>query len=96
MPRTICRCCQRRKSVNAIGLCDDCAICLHCEKQPAVTDLGLCQRCHDRECIRNLYERRDHWTPAWEMHLRRLTRHIQRELKKRRRLRTLEIDSSAG
>src|SRR5687768_6139868 len=96
MPRPKCRCCLRRKSLSAIGLCDDCATCLHCEKQPAVTELGLCRRCHDTEQIRNLYERRPHWTPAWEMHLRRKTREVQRELRKRRRLHTLEIDAPEG
>ena len=91
-----CRCCRRRRDVNARGLCDACAVCLHCERRPAVTDLGLCPRCDGEPSVRELYRRGHHWTPAWEMHLRRKTRQIQRELRRQRRRHPLEIDAPEG
>jgi hypothetical protein len=56
-------------------------ICLHCERAPAASRLGLCRACHAVRGIRLLYlRRRRDWTPAWEMHLRRLTRRARLEL----------------
>jgi hypothetical protein len=84
MPRgRPCRCCCRRRWLNEHGLCPDCAICLHCEKNPAVSSRGLCQLCHEEPSIRVLYRRSNHWTPEWELHLRRKTAEIQAELRRR-------------
>ena len=84
MPR--CRCCRRKKGLNAHRLCQDCAVCLHCERREAVSELGLCQQCHETPKVCALYQRGPHWTPQWEMHLRRKTAEVQRQLRRRRRL----------
>ena len=79
-----CRCCLRRKQLNAHRLCGDCAVCLHCEKHDAVTELGLCESCHETPHICDLYRRSQHWTPEWEMHLRRKTAEVQEKLRRLR------------
>ena len=84
--RRTCLCCRRRRWLNKHHLCPECAVCLHCEKCPSVNALGLCESCHAHEAIRTLYERREHWTPEWELHLRRKTAEVQRELKRQARL----------
>lgn len=48
--------------------------CVHCEREAERNDVGLCPACRAVETIRVLYVRRRGWTPAWERHLRRLTR----------------------
>jgi hypothetical protein len=55
-------------------------VCIHCEQRLAVSDLGLCSVCHAAKNIRVLYLRRRGWTPAWEMHLRRLTARAKQRL----------------
>lgn len=81
-----CRCCCRSGALNEHELCPDCATCLHCEQRPAVTELGLCACCDAEACVKDLYRRGHHWTPAWELHLRRVTARVQRQLRRRRRL----------
>jgi len=66
-------------------LCGDCAVCLHCESREAVTRLGLCEECHADSLVRKLYRRSHHWSPEWELHLRRKTAEVQRELGRQRR-----------
>ena len=83
----LCKCCRRLQHLNERQLCDDCSVCLHCEKAPAVCKLGLCERCGSRENIRELYRRSSHWSPEWEMHLRRKTAKVQRVLRRLRKKR---------
>jgi hypothetical protein len=54
--------------------------CVHCEAGPAVNRLGLCVACNSLPRVRALYVRRRGWTPAWEAHLRELTRRAQARL----------------
>jgi hypothetical protein len=86
MSHHLCRCCCRLRQVNQHGLCSECAICLHCEGRPAVTELGLCEQCDGDPHIQDLYRRGPHWTPEWEMHLRKKTAEVQRHLQRRRRV----------
>lgn len=77
-----CICCERRKRrLNEFNLCPDCSVCLHCEQRPAETELALCRRCHDKPHIGELYRRSHHWTPDWELHLRRKTAEMQAQLR---------------
>jgi hypothetical protein len=55
-------------------------LCIHCEQRPSVTELGLCAVCDAAENIRVLYTRRRHWTPQWELHLRRLAARARQRL----------------
>ena len=50
------------------------SVCLHCEQPGEVDHLELCATCAAERVVRVLYLRRRGWTPAWEEHLRRLTR----------------------
>ena len=52
-------------------------VCEHCEAAGEVDRRGLCRACREVDGIRVLYVRRRGWTPAWEEHLRRLTRRAQ-------------------
>ena len=79
--RGLCKCCRRMRVRNERELCRDCAVCLHCESASAVCELGLCEQCGGQECIRELYRRGYHWSPEWEMHLRRKTAEMQRLLR---------------
>jgi hypothetical protein len=74
------------RPVNQHDLCSECSICLYCEGRPALTELGLCEQCDGEEWIRVLYRRGYHWTPEWEMHLRKKTAEVQRQLQRRRRI----------
>ena len=90
MPRRrVCACCRRKGRLNDHGLCPDCAVCLHCERRPGVHALGLCEACLADPGVRALYRRRRGWTPEWELHLRRKTAEVQRELRRRAGLRRL-------
>ena len=54
--------------------------CLHCERPAEVNELGLCARCQATPTVAVLYLRREGWTPAWEEHLRLLTRRAKQKL----------------
>jgi hypothetical protein len=54
--------------------------CLHCERRPPSNALGLCADCNAVKGVRVLYLRRRGWTPAWEMHLRRLAERAKQRL----------------
>ena len=87
MPRArLCPCCRRKGPLNEGGFCAECAVCLHCERRPSAHALGLCERCHAAPGVRVLYVRRRGWTTEWELHLRRKTAEVQRELRRSRRL----------
>lgn len=49
-------------------------VCEHCDQADLLDPCGLCPVCRTVESIRVLYEHGRNWSPAWEQHLRRLTR----------------------
>jgi len=51
--------------------------CVHCERLAEIDEQGLCPRCRAIPSVVVLYLRRRGWTPAWEAHLRELTRRAQ-------------------
>lgn len=55
--------------------------CLHCDAPPPLGPLGLCAACGSSRRWALLYSRRHpRWTPAWELHLRRLAERARQHL----------------
>jgi hypothetical protein len=55
--------------------------CLHCNQTGPLTELGLCVECAASPRWVLLYSRRKpRWTPAWEMHLRRMAERVRLKL----------------
>ncbi len=77
-----CPCCHWHPldPSHPLNLCDECRVCLHCECRPSDTILGLCAACARSRFIHTLYERGRKFDPAWEQHIRRLTRWYQHEM----------------
>lgn len=77
-----CPCCQWRAHAeeHSLGLCVECRVCLHCGDEPTTSLLGLCAACEGNSCVRHLYARDREFDPAWEQHLRQLTRWYQAQL----------------
>lgn len=80
--RPRCPCCwwQPRDPDHPLGLCPECRVCLHCECAPAASGHGLCAVCVQNFSVRVLYRRGRKFDPAWEQHLRALTRYYQQQL----------------
>ena len=83
--RCPCCCWQPGDPDHPLGLCPECRVCLHCESAPTAGGNGLCAACAGNFSIRVLYRRGRKFDPAWEQHLRRLTRWYQQQLAGRER-----------